>query len=168
MAIIEAIRIIAVFEMPSSPGIKREPSTALSMLMAGVITPSPIRREIPTIEIIRTMPALLLEERRDVSISFKTIVPPSPLLLRLMASHAYCTVTRVKSVQTIKDRTPITLSCVGFRRRNTTVTVYIGLVPMSPKTRPRDLIMPFACDCFSIVIVFVASLSFIFYTCFKE
>ena len=62
--------IIAVFEMPSSPGIKREPSTALSMLMAGVITPSPIRREIPTIEIIRTMPALLLEERRDVSISF--------------------------------------------------------------------------------------------------
>ena len=90
------------------------------------------------------MPALLLVERRDVSISFKPLESPSPFLLGLMASHAYCTGSRVKSVQTIKDRTPITLSCVGFRRRNTTVTVYNrACADILRKTRPeRDLIIP--------------------------
>jgi hypothetical protein len=59
-----------------------------------------------------------------------------------MASHAYCTVTRVNSVQTIKDTTPRMLSFVELRNRNITVTVYMGLVPMSPKTRPSALIIP--------------------------
>jgi hypothetical protein len=36
------------------------------------------------------------------------------------------------------------LSSVGFVRRKITVKVYMGLVPISPKTRPKDLTMPVA------------------------
>jgi hypothetical protein len=35
---------------------------------------------------------------------------------------------------------------VGFVKRKITVKVYIGLVPISPKTRPRDFIKPFTGD----------------------
>lgn len=71
------------------------------------------------------------------------IVPPSPFLLRLMASHAYSTVTSITSVQTIRERTPMIFASVGFVRRKITVRVYMGLVPISPKTSPRDFMIPF-------------------------
>jgi hypothetical protein len=42
----------------------------------------------------------------------------------------------------MRERTPIVLSTVGFIKRRITVRVYMGLVPMLPKTRPKDLTMP--------------------------
>jgi hypothetical protein len=42
----------------------------------------------------------------------------------------------------MRERTPIILSTVGFIKRRITVRVYIGLVPMLPKTRPKDFTMP--------------------------
>jgi hypothetical protein len=77
------------------------------------------------------------------------MVPPSPFFPRLMASHAYSTVTSITSVQTISERIPITLCGVGFVSKKMTVRVYMGLVPMSPNTRPRDFIMPLTGDSFS-------------------
>jgi hypothetical protein len=50
------------------------------------------------------------------------------------------------SVQIISERTPMTWSAVGFVSRKMTVRVYMGLVPMSPNTRPRDLIIPLTGD----------------------
>ena len=56
--------------------------------------------------------------RADLSkgtrISLRTMVPPSPFLPRLMASHAYATVTSITRVQTISERMPITFASVGF------------------------------------------------------
>jgi len=86
------------------------PSTAERIEIAGVITPSPIRRETPikprnvTNAILR--PDLILLVR----ISFNTIVPPSPLELRLIARIAYSNVTRMIRVQNIRESIPIILS----------------------------------------------------------
>ncbi len=79
--------------------------------------------------------------RKGTRISLKTIVPPSPFFSRLVASHAYSIVTSVVSVQNISDRTPIMLASVAVVKRNMTVNVYNGLVPMSPKTSPADFII---------------------------
>jgi hypothetical protein len=49
IAMIAAITIRVLWLIVSNPGIIRIPSTALNILMAGVITPSPKRKEIPTI-----------------------------------------------------------------------------------------------------------------------
>ncbi len=149
MAMTAAIRIRLVCLVPSNPGIKSKPSTALIILMAGVIIPSPIKRDMPTKESRVTNAICLPDFRRGTRSSLSTIIPPSPFLPRLVASHAYLTVTSTTNVQTIRERTPITFSCVGFVRRNITVSVYIGLVPMSPKTRPSDFITPSKGDSFS-------------------
>ena len=74
-------------------------------------------------------------------ISLRTIVPPSPFLLMLVASHAYSTVTWVIIVHTISERIPITFVSVCFIKRKIIVKVYIGLVPISPNTIPRDFII---------------------------
>jgi hypothetical protein len=49
----------------------------------------------------------------------------------------------------MSESTPITFSRVGFVRRIMTVRVYIGLVPMSPNTKPRDFMVPFDGDILS-------------------
>lgn len=56
--------------------------------------------------------------RSLISMPLSTIVPPSPFSLRLMASHAYSTLTRIMRAHVTSDRTHITLSGVGLRRRN--------------------------------------------------
>jgi hypothetical protein len=65
---------------------------------------------------------------------------------RLMASQAYSISTSMINVQTIRDKTPLTLYSVGLIRRKMTVRVYIGLVPISPNTSPMDLIIPLIGD----------------------
>ncbi len=44
---ITVIKIMVCLEISAIPGIKVKPSTAESILIAGVITPSPKRRETP-------------------------------------------------------------------------------------------------------------------------
>ncbi|OQA13409.1 MAG: hypothetical protein BWY64_03645 [bacterium ADurb.Bin363] len=110
------------------------------MVIAGVITPSPIRRDTP-IKVRKVIKAIcLVDFSLLTSISFKTIVPPSPFLPRLMASHAYSIETSMVRVQKISDSTPIIFFSVGCMIRKIAVRVYIGLVPMSPNTIPRDFI----------------------------
>ena len=123
IAITLAMRIRGVCFVPSRPGIRRMPSTALRMLIAGVMTPSPTRRDMPikVSMLINTAPLPFL--RSLVSTPHNTIVPPSPFSLRLMASHAYSTVTRMMSVHIMRERTPMTLSVVGLRKRKITVRV---------------------------------------------
>ena len=61
--------------------------------------------------------------QRRVRISLSTMVPPSPLRPRLMASQAYSTETRMVRVQTTSERIPSTLSGVGLVRAKMTVRV---------------------------------------------
>jgi hypothetical protein len=63
-----------------------------------------------------------------------------------MASQAYSIFTSMINVQTIRDKTPMTLYSVGLISRKMTVSVYMGLVPISPNTSPRDLIIPLTGD----------------------
>src|SRR4030042_5956067 len=130
----------------SSAGISNDPSTALRILIDGVITPSPMRSDIPIKEKNVTNDICRPDFNKGTRISFKTIVPPSPLFPRLIASQAYSIFTSMINVQTIRDETPMTLYSVGLIRRKMTVSVYIGLVPISPNTRPRDLIIPLTGD----------------------
>ena len=123
------------------------PSTALNILMAGVMTPSPTSREMPTNVKSVTPTAERLVFRKGRRRLLRTIVPPSPFDPRLMANQAYSTETRIVRVHMTRERTPITLSCVGFARRKMTVSVYMGLVPMSPNTRPRERISPLTPSC---------------------
>jgi len=123
----------------SNPGIRVKPSTALSILIAGVITPSPKSRDIPMKERRETNPTCLLDFNKGISISRRTMVPPSPFWPRLIASHAYSTVTTIIRVQIIRERIPITWAKVGGVNRKITVRVYMGLVPISPKTSPSIL-----------------------------
>jgi len=107
----------------SNPGIRSVPSTALSMLIAGVITPSPTRRDIPMKERNVTKTVFFRDLKKEVSNSFRTMVPPSPFCPRPMASHAYSMVTSIVRVQKMRERTPIMFCSVGFVRRKTTVNV---------------------------------------------
>ncbi len=103
---IAAIRIRTFCEVCSSPGISSIPSTADSIEIAGVMTPSPINRQMPIYERkvtnARVRPGLIILTR----ISRSTMVPPSPLRPRLMASQAYSTMTRIISVHTIRETMP--------------------------------------------------------------
>jgi hypothetical protein len=45
-------------------------------------------------------------------------------------------------VQNMRERIPITFWGVGGIRRKIAVSVYMGLVPISPKTSPMDLTTP--------------------------
>ena len=110
MAMTMAMNTIDSFDRCAKPGMSTAPSTALNMLIAGVITPSPMRSEMPMKDKSETKRTLLLDFSAETRISRKTIVPPSPLLLRFMAIHEYWTVTRATRVQMISDSTPITLS----------------------------------------------------------
>ncbi len=105
------------------PGMSWMPSTALRILIAGVMTPSPTNSEIPIKVRMVINTAGLLFFRYGKSIFLSTIVPPSPFSPRLMASQPYSTETRIISVQTISESTPITFSYVGFKRIKITVRV---------------------------------------------
>src|ERR1700739_4345069 len=65
-------------------------------------------------------------------------MPPSPSLSILIATTTYFTDVMIISVHTISDSTPSTTSGVGvpFVMLSTVLSVYSGLVPMSPKTIP--------------------------------
>jgi hypothetical protein len=75
--------------------------------MAGVITPSPTKSEMPINDRSDTNATCLLDFRRGTRISLSTIVPPSPRFPSLIASQVYWTVTSKISVQKISDKTPI-------------------------------------------------------------
>ncbi|OPY35193.1 MAG: hypothetical protein A4E34_00870 [Methanoregula sp. PtaU1.Bin006] len=85
MAISPANIIRNVWGVCSNPGIKRIPSTAERMLMAGVMTPSPMKREIPTIARKEIRATWLPDLRRGSSVSLRTMVPPSPFFPMCMA-----------------------------------------------------------------------------------
>src|SRR6266478_1088460 len=65
-------------------------------------------------------------------------MPPSPSLSILMATTTYFTDVMMISVHTISDSTPSTTSGVGVPlvMLSTVLSVYSGLVPISPKTIP--------------------------------
>src|ERR1700730_3553503 len=65
-------------------------------------------------------------------------MPPSPSLSILMATTTYFTDVMMISVHTISDSTPSTTSGVGVPlvMVSTVLSVYSGLVPISPKTIP--------------------------------
>ena len=107
----------------SNPGMRRIPSTAERMLIAGVMTPSPIKREIPTIASRDTKATWFPDFSRGRRISLSTIVPPSPFLPRCIARYVYSIVTRMVSVQMIRERMPMILSGVGGMRRKIAVRV---------------------------------------------
>ena len=117
MAMPPAITTREVWFIPSSPLIRSMPSTALRILMAGVMTPSPMMSEMPMNESMVTTVACLPDLRSGTRSSRSTMVPPSPRLPRLMASQAYSTVTRMMSVQTMRDRTPIDVVLGAHDRR---------------------------------------------------
>jgi hypothetical protein len=65
-------------------------------------------------------------------------MPPSQSLSILMAKTTYFTVVMMINVHTISDSTPSTTSGVGVPTvmLSTVLSVYSGLVPISPKTIP--------------------------------
>src|SRR5271166_68504 len=65
-------------------------------------------------------------------------MPPSPSLSILMATTTYFTDVMMISVHTISDSTPRMMSGVGLPTvmLSTALSVYSGLVPISPKTIP--------------------------------
>ena len=124
----------------SKAGIKCNPSTALRILTAGVRTPSPKSSEIPINVRNVTSDICFLLFSIGTSSSFKTIVPPSPFLPRLIASQAYSTKTKIIKVQTTKDAIPMILSRSAGTSQKIAGKAYKGLVPMSPNTTPKDFI----------------------------
>ena len=123
IAITAAISIRRIWAVLSKPGIKRIPSTAERILIAGVITPSPIKSEMPMMVRRETNATWFPDFKRGSRISFNTMVPPSPFLPRCMARNVYCTVTRMVSVQNIRERIPITFWGVGGIKRKMAVNV---------------------------------------------
>ena len=89
------------------------PSTAESMLMAGVMTPSPMKRAIPTMASRETKAIWVRDFSIGSRISRSTIVPPSPFVPRCMARYVYWTVTSMVRVQRISESIPRTFSGVG-------------------------------------------------------
>ena len=65
-------------------------------------------------------------------------MPPSPLLSARMMKVRYLTVTTIVSDQKISDRTPSRSATAASAAdpRMHSLSVYSGLVPMSPKTTP--------------------------------
>lgn len=89
MVIMIVIKIIVLVPIDCKPGINFKPSTADKIVIAGVITPSPNKSEIPMYPKNYTTPIFLPFFNIDVRISFNTIIPPSPLILKLIASQEY-------------------------------------------------------------------------------
>ena len=68
-------------------------------------------------------------------------MPPSPRLSARIINATYLTETTMMSAQTISDNMPNIFASVSgtgcVPAENTSLMVYKGLVPMSPKTTPR-------------------------------
>ncbi len=101
----------------SIPGICLIPSTADRILIAGVMTHSPIISEMPSmarrVNIDAERGCLMSGSR----IPFRTRVPPSPVCESFMARMVYCTVTITVSVQKISEIVPMILARVGSMKR---------------------------------------------------
>lgn len=123
MVITDVIIIIVFRPIFSKPGISFNPSTADRILIAGVITPSPINNETPIYPRKEMKATLLPFFKVEISISFKTIIPPSPRMLKLIANQAYWIVTKEINVQNIRERTPKIFSFEGVVKVNIIVSV---------------------------------------------
>ena len=91
--------------------------------MAGVMTPSPIKRAIPMIVRMDTADAVIPGFSRESRIVLRTIVPPSPLSESDMASQMYWMVMMVNSVHVIRERSPNMLNVVGSMKSRIAPTV---------------------------------------------
>ena len=89
IAINAAIITRILWLIPAFPGISLRPSTAERILIAGVITASPIRSDTPIIARREKKATALPDCNNGSRISFNTIVPPSPFRPDCIASHAY-------------------------------------------------------------------------------
>ncbi len=100
----------------SNPGIRRMPSTAERMLIAGVMTPSPIKSAIPTSVRTDTADVAIPGFNRESRMVRRTMVPPSPLSERDMASQIYWNVMMMRRVHVMRERRPKMLWAVGSRK----------------------------------------------------
>ncbi len=113
IAMIPATSMSMVWGVSSRPGMRVAPSTAERMLIAGVITPSPMKSAIPMIASRDTSAILRPDFSIGSRISLSTIVPPSPFFPSCMARYVYWTVTSVVIVQMISESIPRILSGDG-------------------------------------------------------
>jgi len=89
IVITAVIIMIVLMLIDSKPGINFNPSTAESIDIAGVITPSPRSKETPIYPRKDMKPTFLPFLSVVTRISLRTIIPPSPLVLILIANQAY-------------------------------------------------------------------------------
>ncbi len=82
-----------------------------------------MRKETPIKAKSETKAFDLFDFEIDLNISKRTIVPPSPLILRFMASKLYCIVGIIIKVQNTRERTPRTFSKVVSSIKKATVMV---------------------------------------------
>ena len=73
----------------------------------------------------------------------KASIPPSPRLSARMTNRQYLTETVMIKVQTMSERMPMALSGVNWPpvACTTVCSVYNGLVPRSPNTTPKALML---------------------------
>jgi hypothetical protein len=91
------------------------------MEIAGVMTHSPIIREIPKVASRVKIATLLGFFRSGSSIPFRTRVPPSSVSDNRIARIVYWIVTMIISVQKIRDTAPMIFSVLGEKKKRSEV-----------------------------------------------
>ena len=106
----------------------------------GVITPSPKNSAAPSSAIsITTRRAVGEPPMARWASVINAMMPPSPRLSARITNVTYLIATTLTSAQVTSDSTPSTVlsdGCRPYSGRNTSPSVYSGLVPMSPNTTP--------------------------------